>query len=157
MKDGSIEKKVKICALCKIEWYEKCGDTPLIPVTGVAIVRKSRRQASASVVKVVNVSVGGVKSNKKGFELKPGIQSSSRRTTIIGEEVGDVPTKYTIVGLEPFELPIIGNYLLQISKKNKKFMGLALIMKLKVITAIIRMIKLINMYIHVNMYYYEYR
>ncbi|XP_077298327.1 uncharacterized protein LOC143919727 isoform X2 [Arctopsyche grandis] len=111
LKDGSIEKKVKIYALCKIEWYEKCGDTPLIPVTGVAIVRKGRRQASASVVKVVNVSLGGVKTNQlKGFELKPGIQSSSRRTTIIGEEVGDVPTKYTIVGLEPFELPIIGTY-----------------------------------------------
>lgn len=109
--DGSIEKKVKINTLCKIEWYEKSGDTSLIPVTGLAIVKKYRRQASAAIIKITNVSIG-MKSHKKGFELKPGIQSSLRRTTIIGEDVGDIPTKYTIVGLEPYELPVIGKILI---------------------------------------------
>lgn len=106
-KDGSIEKKVKISTLCKVEWYEKNGETNVIPVTGVAVLKKCRGQKAAEVTKVLSVSIG-VKCSKKGYELKPGIQSCLRRTTVSGELISDVPTRYTIVGLENYELPVVG-------------------------------------------------
>lgn len=106
--DGSIEKKVKINTLCKLEWYEDDGATKLVPVTGVAILKKSSR-GNALVTRVVNVAIG-IKQLKKGYELKPGIQSSSRRVTVNGADINDIPCQYSIVGLERYELPVIGNY-----------------------------------------------
>ncbi|XP_072949289.1 uncharacterized protein [Epargyreus clarus] len=105
--DGTIEKKVKINTLCKVEWYENDGATKLVPVTGTAILRKGR--GNATVLRVVNVAIG-IKQLKKGYELKPGIKSSSRRITVSGREINDIPCKYCVVGLERYELPVIGTY-----------------------------------------------
>lgn len=107
--DGSIEKRVKISTLCKVEWYQKDGATKLVPVTGVAIVKKIRGKPNASVVKIFNAAIG-IKQNKKGYILKPGIESSSRRITVSGDKIKDIPCTYTIVGLERYELPVIGTY-----------------------------------------------
>lgn len=104
--DGSIEKKVKINTLCKLEWYENDGATKLVPVTGAAILKKTSL-GNALVTRVVNVAIG-IKQLKKGFELKPGIESSSRRVTVNGADVNDIPCQYSIVGLERYELPVIG-------------------------------------------------
>ncbi|XP_038209951.1 uncharacterized protein LOC119830857 isoform X2 [Zerene cesonia] len=106
--DGSIEKKVKINTLCKVEWYENDGATKLVPVTGIAILKKSR--GNAAVTRVVNVAVG-IKQLKKGYELKPGIKSSSRRITVNGSDIKDIPCQYSVVGLERYELPVIGTYI----------------------------------------------
>ncbi|KAG6456596.1 uncharacterized protein LOC115447629 [Manduca sexta] len=105
--DGSIDKKVKINTLCKVEWYENDGATKLMPVTGVAILKKGR--GNAAVTRVINVAIG-IKQLKKGYELKPGIQSSSRRITVNGGDIKDIPCQYCIVGLEKYELPAIGTY-----------------------------------------------
>lgn len=105
--NGSIDKKVKINTLCKVEWYENDGATKLVPVTGVAILKKGRGNATVS--RVVNVAIG-IKQLKKGYELKPGIESSSRRVTVNGGDIKDIPCQYCIVGLEKYELPAIGNY-----------------------------------------------
>lgn len=105
--NGSIDKKVKINTLCKVEWYENDGATKLVPVTGVAIVKKGRGNATLS--RVVNVAIG-IKQLRKGYELKPGIESSSRRVTVNGADMKDIPCQYCIVGLERYELPVIGNY-----------------------------------------------
>lgn len=105
--DGSIEKKVKINTLCKVEWYENDGAIKLMPVTGVAILKKGR--GDAAVVRVVNVAIG-IKQLRKGYELKPGIQSSSRRVTVNGADIKDIPCQYCVVGLEKYELPVIGTY-----------------------------------------------
>lgn len=105
--NGSIDKKVKINTLCKVEWYENDGATKLVPVTGVAILKKGRGNATVS--RVVNVAIG-IKQLKKGYELKPGIESSSRRVTVNGSDMKDIPCQYCIVGLERYELPVIGNY-----------------------------------------------
>ncbi|CAH0715506.1 unnamed protein product, partial [Brenthis ino] len=105
--DGSIEKKVKINTLCKVEWYENDGITKLVPVTGVAILKKGR--GNAAVVRIVNVAIG-IKQLKKGYELKPGIKSSSRRITVNGSDIKDIPCQYTVVGLERYELPVIGTF-----------------------------------------------
>lgn len=105
--NGSIDKKVKINTLCKVEWYENDGATKLVPVTGVAIVKKGR--GNATVTRVVNVAIG-IKQLKKGYELKPGVESSSRRVTVNGADLKDIPCQYCIVGLERYELPVIGTY-----------------------------------------------
>ncbi|XP_026734448.1 uncharacterized protein LOC113498583 isoform X1 [Trichoplusia ni] len=105
--DGSIDKKVKINTLCKVEWYENDGAIKLVPVTGVAILKKGRGNATVS--RVINVAIG-IKQLKKGYELKPGIESSSRRVTVNGSDMKDIPCQYSIVGLERYELPVIGTY-----------------------------------------------
>ncbi|XP_013164983.1 PREDICTED: uncharacterized protein LOC106115893 isoform X1 [Papilio xuthus] len=105
--DGTIEKKVKINTLCKVEWYENDGATKLVPVTGVALLKKGR--GNASVVRVINVAIG-IKQLKKGYELKPGVQSSSRRVKVNGADIKDIPCQYSMVGLERYELPVIGTY-----------------------------------------------
>lgn len=102
--DGIIEKKVKINTLCKVEWYENDGATKLVPVTGVAVLKKGR--GKAEITRLINVAIG-IKQLRKGYELKPGIESSSRRITVNGSEVGDVPCQYCIVGLERYEFPAI--------------------------------------------------
>lgn len=106
--DGLIEKKVKISTLCNVEWYENDGITKLVPVTGTAILKKGK--GNAIVDKVVNVAIG-IKQLKKGYELKPGIKSSSRRIKVNGGDVNDIPCQYSIVGLERYELPVVGEYL----------------------------------------------
>ncbi|KAI8436835.1 hypothetical protein MSG28_010290 [Choristoneura fumiferana] len=105
--DGSIVKKVKINTLCKVEWYENDGATKLVPVTGLAILKKGR--GNAVVIKVVNVAIG-IKQLRKGYELRPGIESSSRRITVSGADIKDIPCQYCVVGLEKYELPVIGTY-----------------------------------------------
>lgn len=109
--DGSIDKKVKISTLCKVEWYENDGATKLVPVTGVAILKKGRGNAVVS--RVVNVAIG-IKQLRKGYELKPGIESSSRRITVNGGDIKDIPCQYCIVGLEKYELPVIGKFHLKV-------------------------------------------
>ncbi|XP_023946395.1 uncharacterized protein LOC112051828 isoform X1 [Bicyclus anynana] len=106
--DGSIEKRVKVNTLCKIEWYENDDITKLVPVSGIAILKKGR--GNAVVTRVVNVAIG-IKQLKKGYELKPGIKSSSRRITVSGSDINDIPCQYSVVGLERYELPVIGTYI----------------------------------------------
>lgn len=107
--DGSIDKRVKISTLCQVEWYEDDGVTKLVPVTGIALLKKGRGNAVIS--RVINVAIG-IKQLKKGYELKPGIVSSSRRIKVNGGDIKDIPCQYCVVGLEKYELPVIGKFLL---------------------------------------------
>ncbi|VVC91205.1 unnamed protein product [Leptidea sinapis] len=107
VEDGSIEKKVKINTLCKVEWYENDAATKLVPVTGVALLKKGR--GNAEITKVVNVAIG-IKQLKKGYVLKPGVKTSSRKITVNGGAINDIPCQYSLVGLERYELPVIGTY-----------------------------------------------
>lgn len=106
--DGIIEKRVKINTLCKVEWYENDAAAKLVPVTGVALLKKGR--GNAAVTRVVNVAIG-IKQLKKGYEMKPGIKSSSRRIKVSGADIKDIPCQYSVVGLEKYELPVIGTYI----------------------------------------------
>ncbi|XP_032517001.2 uncharacterized protein LOC116769910 isoform X2 [Danaus plexippus] len=105
--DGTIEKKVKINTLCKVEWYENDGITKLVPMTGIAILVKGK--GNAVVTRIVNVAIG-IKQLKKGFELKSGVKTSSRRIAVNGCDIHDIPCQYSVVGLERYELPVIGTY-----------------------------------------------
>jgi hypothetical protein len=47
--------------------------------------------------------------------LLPGIQKVHRRVTVRGQDIDDVPTQYSMHGLEPYELPVVGKHLLSFS------------------------------------------
>lgn len=103
---------MKVNTMCKVEWYENDGITKLVPVTGIAILKKGRGNAVVS--RIVNVAIG-IKQLKKGYELKPGVKSSSRRIIVNGNDINDIPCQYSIVGLERYELPVIGKFKEQIT------------------------------------------
>lgn len=90
-----------------MEWYENDGATKLVPVSGVALLKKGRGNAVLS--RVVNVAIG-INQLKKGYELKPGIKSSLRRITVNGADIKDIPCQYSVVGLERYELPVVGKF-----------------------------------------------
>lgn len=106
LKDGSIEKTVRVRILCKVEWFEDNGAV-VIPVKGVAVIKKSKTARSASVVHVIRATVG----IQRGATLIPGINFQQRTTVVSGQSIGDIPTRYTIIGLEPYEMPVIGTYI----------------------------------------------
>lgn len=81
----------------------------------VAVKPKNGRQ-NANVTRIMNVTVG---SHQRGFTLTPGVSDKCRRTTVLGESIGDIPTRYTITGLEAHELPVIGELIHHIDQTNK--------------------------------------
>lgn len=106
LSDGSVEKTARVRSLCKVEWYE--GDTSdlLVPMNGIAVSVKSKTGVKT---KVIGATVGN--HPRRGFTLKAGINTSQRTTVVRGENINDVPTTYTIFGLEPYEMPVIGTYI----------------------------------------------
>lgn len=105
VKDG-VEKMVKVHVTGKVEFYET-GVAKPFPIKGNVLCLKRRRDHNAVITKITNCSIG---SKCKGFLLKPGIQRNARRVTVRGKDIGDIPTKYTMTGLEPYEIPVVGTY-----------------------------------------------
>lgn len=85
-----------------MEFYE-IGVSKLMPVTGVVVWVKRRGQQVAEITKVINVNI-----KHHRYYLTPGFEKGSRRITVRGADIGDVPTKYTMTGLQPYELPVVG-------------------------------------------------
>uniref|UniRef100_V5G735 Uncharacterized protein n=1 Tax=Anoplophora glabripennis TaxID=217634 RepID=V5G735_ANOGL len=102
-KDG-IEKRASVKFTGKVEYYET-GVAKLMPLSGTAVSVKAKGKRNAEVTKVNNVNI-----NRHRFYLLPGMQKIHRRVTVRGEEINDVPTKYTMTGLEPYEIPVVGTY-----------------------------------------------
>lgn len=75
-------------------------------VSGTAISTRSKQATTASVIRITRAMIGS--HPRKGFTLTPGINNKQRSTVVQGSTIGDVPTRYTIFGLEPYELPVIG-------------------------------------------------
>lgn len=98
-------------------------------MNGLVVTQKKKGTFKAIITRITSVSIG--RNNKKrGFTLTPGVKTNWRRTVVNGGTIGDAPTKYTIKGLKPYELPVIGktnrfffntiNFSYQFaSKKNK--------------------------------------
>lgn len=86
----------------KVEFYET-GVAILLPLSGIAISKKSKGCSTAEISKVINVNI-----KKHRYSLLPGIHTDRRRVTVRGEDIRDVPTKYTMTGLQPYELPVVG-------------------------------------------------
>ncbi|GJQ77032.1 hypothetical protein Trydic_g15226 [Trypoxylus dichotomus] len=102
-KEG-IEKKVKVKLIAKVEFYE-IGVSKLMPITGVVVWLKRKGQQNAEITKVINVNI-----RHHRYYLTPGFEKNFRRVTVRGIDIGDVPTKYTMTGLEPYEIPVVGTY-----------------------------------------------
>ncbi|XP_050299541.1 uncharacterized protein LOC126738317 [Anthonomus grandis grandis] len=99
-----IEKRANVKFTGKVEFYDTGVAKPTL-LTGVAVALKFKGKNAAEVIKVVNIHI-----KKQRYYLVPGIKNNYRRVTVRGEDINDVPTKYTMTGLEPYELPVVGTY-----------------------------------------------
>lgn len=101
-KHHGVEKRANVRFTGKVEFFETGVAKPM-PLAGVVISMKSRNRGTAEIVKVLNVVI-----NRHRYTLVPGIQRIHRRVSVRGEDINDVPTKYTMNGLEPYEIPVVG-------------------------------------------------
>lgn len=104
MSAHSVEKRVRVKLIAKVEFFET-GVAKPTPVTGVAVAIKQARTPHAVVTRVSNVMIKGHR-----YSLLPGVAKEHRRATVRGADLGDVPTKYTMAGLEACEIPVVGTY-----------------------------------------------
>lgn len=104
--ENGIEKTVKINITGKVEFYET-GVAKPYPIHGITFCVKKRGNTKAVITLISNVTIGTL---CKGFLLKPGVHSSARRVTVSGKDIGDIPTKYTMTGLQDYEIPVVGTY-----------------------------------------------
>jgi hypothetical protein len=74
-------------------------------LTGTVLSRKVKNKACAEIIKISNVNI-----KRHRYYLLPGIQKIHRRFTVRGDSINDVPTKYTMTGLESYEIPVVGTY-----------------------------------------------
>ncbi|XP_044269859.1 uncharacterized protein LOC123014691 [Tribolium madens] len=100
----NIEKRANVRFTGKVEFYETGVAKPM-PLSGLAVAVKYKHKGAAEIVKVQNVVI-----NKQRYTLFPGIQKIHRRVTVRGRDINDVPTQYSMHGLEPYELPVVGTY-----------------------------------------------
>lgn len=90
--------------IAKVEFYET-GVAKPTPLKGVAVCVKKKGTTKAEITKILNVKI-----NNHRYYLTPGFQKNQRRVTVRGQDIGDIPTKYTMTGLEPYEIPVVGKY-----------------------------------------------
>lgn len=87
-----------------MEFYETGVAKPVL-LSGLVVALKTPAQSAAIVSKVCNVHI-----KRQKLYLVPGIQNDHRRVTVRGLDIGDIPTQYTMTGLQPYELPVVGKY-----------------------------------------------
>lgn len=63
-------------------------------------------RGSAKLVKILDAAIGFIPC--RGYTLIPGVDDKQRQLVLNGCSIGDAPTTYTMTGLEPYELPVIG-------------------------------------------------
>lgn len=85
-----------------MEYYETGVAKPM-SLSGVAVSVKYTNKSKAKTLTIMKVNI-----KKRGCYLLPGMQKIHRRVTVRGQEIKDIPTKYTMTGLEPYELPVVG-------------------------------------------------
>ncbi|KAJ3663857.1 hypothetical protein Zmor_008078 [Zophobas morio] len=100
----NIEKRANVRLTGKVEFYETGVAKPM-PLSGVVLATKYKGKAAAEIVKVLNVVI-----QRHRYTLLPGIQKVHRRVTVKGTDINDVPTQYSMHGLEHYELPVVGTY-----------------------------------------------
>jgi hypothetical protein len=115
--DGTIEKWVLVKLYCKIESKQCAVSTGCI--SGIAIATKTSRSSTATLIRIMNCNIEGhnqgqlqhkLSPKQKGLTLMPGVSSNTRRITVCGTSVSDVPASYSISGLRKNEIPVIGTY-----------------------------------------------
>jgi len=71
----------------------------------VSLYVKRKTDKYAAVTKVLNVNI-----KHQRYCLVASINVDHRRVTVKGADIKDVPTKYTMTGLEHYEIPVVGTY-----------------------------------------------
>lgn len=99
-----MEKRAKVQFTGKVEFFETGVAKPM-PLSGIAIGIKRKNKGVAEVLKVTHIVI-----KRRKYVLKPGIKVNERRVTVKGQDIQDVPTKYTMTGLKPYEIPVVGTY-----------------------------------------------
>lgn len=74
-----------------------------MPLSGTAVSLKMKGLQKAKILRVTNINL-----NHHRYYFLPGFQKNQRRVTVRGKDISDVPTKYTMTGLEPYEIPVVG-------------------------------------------------
>lgn len=108
LEDGSVEKQARVSLVCKIHYFHlsHADQKPLL-ISGVAVsIKPSGSRSTASLQKIIKCSIGG----ERGYTLVAGADTSSHITMVNGEKNGDIPIQYSITGLQPHEVPVIGTY-----------------------------------------------
>ncbi|XP_019872693.1 uncharacterized protein LOC109600939 isoform X2 [Aethina tumida] len=101
---NNVEKRANVKFTGKVEFFETGVAKPM-PLSGTVVSIKTRSKATAEISKVLNVTI-----KKQRYYLVPGMQKVHRRCTVRGSDINDVPTKYTMTGLEHYEIPVVGTY-----------------------------------------------
>lgn len=87
-----------------MEYYETGVAKPM-SLSGVVVSIKPANKSKAEIIKIIKVNI-----KKRRCYLLPGVQKNHRRVTVRGQIIKDVPTKYTMTGLEPYEIPVVGKF-----------------------------------------------
>ncbi|XP_076064177.1 uncharacterized protein LOC143038612 [Oratosquilla oratoria] len=106
--NGDVEKRARVSMLCRLTYFDetRVSRKPLSLVVGECVAVKPKGKQGAAVSKVVNCSLDG----ERGYTLSTQVNLRERTTIVSGQKYGDVPTKYTITGLQSHEIPVIGTY-----------------------------------------------
>ncbi|CAH0547951.1 unnamed protein product [Brassicogethes aeneus] len=102
--NSNLEKRALVKFAGKVEFFETGVAKPM-PLSGTVVAKKCRGKATAEVAKILNVTI-----KRQRYYLVPGVQKVHRRCTVKGSDINDVPTKYTMTGLEHYEIPVVGTY-----------------------------------------------
>ncbi|XP_064112972.1 uncharacterized protein LOC135219817 [Macrobrachium nipponense] len=107
LEDNSVEKRARVSMVCKVHYFHLSHAEPkLILITGEAVSIKPQKPGSPAVLKrVIKCNVGG----ERGLTLEAGVDNSTI-TVVNGQKTGDIPLQYSITGLQPYELPVVGTY-----------------------------------------------
>lgn len=108
IKDGSVEKRAQVSMICKVHYFHLShADPKILLISGIAVsVKPPGARSAASLQKITKCSIG----EERGFTLIAGADTSSISTMVDGQKMGDIPIQYSITGLRPYELPVVGTY-----------------------------------------------
>lgn len=105
--NGGLEKQAKVALLCKVSFFDEARKDKLMVVRGVAVAVKAKGPRAVALLKrIKECSIGG----ERGLVLEAGTDTSSIIRVISGDRIGEIPTKYYVRGLLPFEIPVVGTY-----------------------------------------------
>ncbi|XP_065200264.1 uncharacterized protein LOC135831590 isoform X2 [Planococcus citri] len=104
--DRSVEKSARVHCLAKMEWFDS-NEICVVSICGTAVSIK-RKNSLAKVNKITGVMISG--HPRRNYTLYPGVDNKKRCITVSGASCNDVPINYSLVGLENYELPVIGTY-----------------------------------------------
>jgi len=105
---GHVEKRARVSIYCNIEFFHDGNNShkPVV-ISGLAVAQKKKTpRAVAEVTEIACCSID----RARGYTLVAGADSSTHITIIKGERINDIPTTYSLKGLQPYEIPVVGTY-----------------------------------------------